>query len=154
MTFTQEFAITKLTSFKGYQLELSSILQSSDRDSMASQPLFHAIERLFQLMVDAMIDINQHFIRELELEIPEDFFSTFTALGQHGILQKEFALKLAPIVGVRNRLVHHHQYEKVDRALFISNLRKNFTDFDSYQYQIKKYLERNETSGDNPIGPN
>ena len=140
MTFQQEFVISKLDNLKSYQSELASILQSSDQELLNSLTLFHAVERLFQLLVDVMIDINQHFIKEFELEIPEDFFSTFKILGEHGVLKKEFAQKLAPIVGVRNRLVH--QYEKVDRILFLLNLRKNFGDFNTYQHQIVQYLEK------------
>ena len=50
-----------------------------------------------------MIDINQHFIRELNLEIPDDLKGTFGILGENKILPKEFAERIAPLSGVRLR---------------------------------------------------
>jgi len=47
-----------------------------------------------------MIDINQHFIRELDLELPEDLQSSFMLWGIR-IIPKVLLKKLPPVVGVR-----------------------------------------------------
>ena len=89
-----------------------------------------------------MIDVNQHIIHELNLKISEDLQGTFLILGENNVLPKDFAQKIAPVTGVRNILVH--QYEKLDKEMFIRNLRKHFSDFEKYQQYIVEYLKKIE----------
>ena len=139
MIFSQAFIINKLESFTTHRTHLERLLHSSDQEIFASEEKLPAIERHFQLLVDAMIDINQHLIQELKFDVPEDLFSTFVVVGRAGVLDLSFAQRIAPIVGVRNRLVH--QYEAIDQALFLRNLRQHFGDFSSYQRQILAALK-------------
>ena len=69
-------------------------------------------------------------IKEKDLKEAEDFQGTFYTLADNNILPKNFALKIAPVVGVRNRIVHG--YESLEKSLFMSNLRKNYSDFEKY----------------------
>ncbi|OGF48947.1 hypothetical protein A3G55_04460 [Candidatus Giovannonibacteria bacterium RIFCSPLOWO2_12_FULL_44_25] len=99
------------------------------------------LERAFQLAVDIMMDINQHFIKELKFPISDDFQSTFYVLGGNNVLPKEFADRVAPVAGVRNRIVHG--YETLNRRQFLKDLRINFEDFKKYikfisEYNVKK----------------
>jgi len=87
-----------------------------------------------------MIDINQHFIRELDFKISEDFQGTFYILGKKGILPNGFAKKIAPVVGLRNRIVH--RYDTLNKELFIKTFRKNYSDFEKYIKLINQYLEK------------
>ena len=138
MTLDQSLIIKKLELIEQYRAELARFLEFPDKDILLSSEKYLSIERVFQLVVDAMIDINQHLIRELKLGIPDDLQSTFYPLGDEGVLPQGFAQKLAPIVGVRNRLVH--QYEELDKKLFLKNLRKNFSDLETYKKYVKEYL--------------
>lgn len=140
MTLDQSFVINKLGLVDQYRGQLKEFLEASDSEILSSTERRLAIERAFQLLVDAMVDINQHLIRGFENEIPDDLQSTFYPLGEKGILPEDFARKLAPVVGARNRLVH--QYEDFDEELFLRNLRTNFSNFEEYQEHIKKYLSR------------
>ena len=140
MTLNQGLIISKSELIDKYRKQISDLLGSSDSEIIGSSEKMAAIERFFQLIVDAMVDINQHLIRELGLAAPDDLQSTFYPLGEKGILPDDFARKLAPIVGVRNRLVH--QYEEIDKKLFLKNLRDNFSNFETYQEHIKKYLNK------------
>lgn len=98
------------------------------------------LERNFQLIVDAMLDINIHLIRELEFSSLDDLKSTFIILAEGKILPFDFAQKIAPVVGLRNMLVHG--YEKIDNALFIDSFQKNRQDFDEYLRIINSFLEK------------
>lgn len=140
MTLDQSFIVNKLGLVEQYRNQLKKFLESSDREILYSAEKCLAIERTFQLLVDAMVDINQHLIRQLQLGTPDDLQSTFYPLGEKDILPNEFARRLAPVVGARNRLVH--QYEDFDKPLFLTNLRKNFSNFEEYQNHIKNYLSR------------
>lgn len=68
------------------------------------------------------------------LPAPDDIKGTFTILGDNEVLPKEFALKMAPMVGLRNEIVH--RYEHVSLKRFVSLLRNNFDDFKKYSIMI------------------
>ncbi len=138
MVFDQAFIAKKLGDLSGYEDELKTLLAYSDDEILQDSGKIHIAERLFQLIVDTMLDINQHYIRERNLPPTEDYQSTFRTLGEHDILPKEFAEKIAPVVGLRNAVVH--RYEHLDKKTFISLLRKNFEDFLNYQKFVFKTL--------------
>lgn len=141
MTFFSIFVYQKLQAMREHIMELNNLLKEvSDKEFFADSGKLHIAERLVQLIVDGMIDINQHFIRELKLKISDDLQGTFMIMGENNILPGEFAEKIAPVVGVRNILVH--QYEKLDKKMFLRNLRKHFSDFKKYQQYIGSYLKK------------
>jgi uncharacterized protein YutE (UPF0331/DUF86 family) len=140
MVFEKAFIFQKLEEISGYLEELKDLLKFSDKRIINNSGKLHIAERLLQLIVDTMIDINQHFIRELKLKISEDFQGTFYILGDNNILPKSFAQKIASVVGLRNRIVH--RYDTLDKPLFIKTLRENYSDFEKYMRLISKYLKR------------
>lgn len=101
---------------------------------------YYAVERVYQLIVDEIIDINSHIIKNNNLESPDDFQSTFAILGENNILPSDFAERITPIVGLRNRLVH--RYERIDRKLALEMVYKEKEDFKMYIKLIKKYFEK------------
>ncbi len=139
MTFEKTFVKQKLDRILDYLAETEDLFKFSDQKIKKDFTKLHAAERLLQLIVDEMIDINQHFIKELDLKIPEDFQSTFYILGENKILPLEFAQKIAPVVGMRNRIVH--RYEELDKNLFIEKFRKNISDFKAYMKIINDFIE-------------
>ena len=140
MTFEKPFVIEKLNYMDDYIKEMESFLKSSDIEILKDMRTLRALERDFQLVVDAMTDINQHFIRELNLPLPDDFQSAFYILGKNGILPKDFSDKIAPIVGLRNKVVH--RYETVSNEQFLEDLRNNFSDFKTYEKYILDYSQK------------
>lgn len=133
------FVEAKLSNVKTYFKELEDVLVYSDHEIMKDFMKLRALERIFQLIVDEIIDINSHIVRYARLEIPQDFQSSFLVLAENKILPEEFAKKIAPVVGLRNRLVH--RYEKVDVGILLSAVRKNRTDFNKYIKHILKFLK-------------
>lgn len=122
-----------------YMAELKPILDFEDKEIIADPLKLHTSERLLQLIADEMVSINEYLIKKNNFSVPDDFYSTFITLGENGILPRDFALKLAPIVGLRNRLVH--QYEEVDNHRFIRTLKNNFDDFGQYLKYIREALD-------------
>jgi uncharacterized protein YutE (UPF0331/DUF86 family) len=61
-----------------------------------------------------MIDINYHVITASGHPPPSDYHASFLKLGELGVLDPEFARRIARAAGVRNRLVH--DYEDLDPA--------------------------------------
>lgn len=140
MTFEKAFVLKKIEEIFGYLNETEDLFKFSDKEILSDSGKMHIAERLLQLIVDEMIDINQHFIKELNLKISEDFQGTFYILGENKILPIDFAQKIAPVVGLRNRVVH--RYETLDTRLFISIFRKNLDDFKIYVKIINDYLKK------------
>ena len=141
MTFEKAFVYKKIEYIEGYLIKVKDLLKFSDNKILSDYTKFLTEERLFQLIVDAITDINQHIIKELELKnTPEDPQNAFYTLGENKILPEKFAFRVAPMVAVRNRLVHG--YETLDQSLFTKNLRKHYSDFEKYIKFINKYLSR------------
>ena len=131
---------TKIRSIQEYLLEIEPILSLPKDQIITNVEKLRTLERNFQLIVDAMLDINIHFIRELEFGSPDDLQSTFVILAEGKILPFDFAQKISPIVGLRNILVHG--YEKVDKELFVDSFQKNRQDFDKYMLFINSFLDK------------
>ncbi len=120
----------KLTLMDGYISELEPIIKLDEKSIKNDSLKYHTAERLFQLLVDEMIDVNIHIIRAEVLPPPDDIQGTFAVLGKAGIFPEDFVLKISPIVGLRNAIVH--RYEHVDLDRFVHELKRNFNDFKLY----------------------
>lgn len=140
MTFEKEFVNAKLNALNDYAEEIKKLLEIGDAAILKNVRDLRAAERDFQLAVDTMIDINQHFIKEFGFPASDDFQSTFYILGQQGVLPADFAKKIAPIVGLRNKIVH--RYETVSNEQFLEDLRDNFSDFKTYERYILNYSQK------------
>jgi len=131
---------SKLKDIKVYQKEIEPVLKFSNQEIIKDHLKLRTIERDLQLIVDTMVDINSYIISQKKLQPFEDFQSTFIILGKNKILPMEFALKIAPIVGLRNKVVH--KYGKVDIKKLLDNIKKGFSDFNAYIKHINKFLKK------------
>jgi len=111
-------------------LELSEYL--SDRLNQL------AAERCLERIINRMIDINYHVITERGNPPPRDYFESFLGLGQLGVLPMDFARALAPVAGLRNRLVH--EYNELDHAKIHEALRSASRDVPLYLAHITRIL--------------
>lgn len=82
MSFDELFIRTKFKDIEGYIEEIKDLLKSSDKEILDDSGRMHIAERLVQLVVDAILDINQYIIKEQNLRIFEDFQSTFYILAE------------------------------------------------------------------------
>jgi len=140
MTIRRQFIEDKITIAEEYLNKARGIFSSmKDEEILQSELNLHTLERYLQLIVDAVLDINNHLIKELDLELAKDLKGTFEILSDNNILEKTFANKISKVVGLRNLIVH--QYEKVDNTKFLKNFRKHSLDFDEYFKQLINYIE-------------
>lgn len=136
----KELIKTKIRNIEEYIEEVKHIILLDTKEIIFNIEKIKTLERNFQLIVDAMIDVNMHFIAEMELESPDSFQNTFMILGKKDIvIPYDFAIKIAPVVGLRNKIVH--QYEKVDKSFFVEQFKKEHKDFIDYIKYINQYLE-------------
>jgi len=96
-----DLLLKKLSQIETYLNELETFIFSRNPEDVKKDiTLLHTAERLVQVLVDTMIDINIHILLSKEKTYDKSQ-STFLILGEMGILPEEFAKKIAPIVGLR-----------------------------------------------------
>ena len=140
MTIRKQFIFDKISRAQENLIEARKIFDiMTDSEILHSSLHLHTLERYLQLVVDGVLDINNHIIKELELESAKDLKGTFQILADNTILSKEFAQKISDVVGLRNMIVH--QYEKVDNEKFLHVFRTYNADFDEYFKTIISYLD-------------
>lgn len=91
----------------------------------------------------------EQLISRLNLSSPDDFQSTFKILAENKIFPERFAEKIAPVIGLRNRLVH--RYEKIDLNLMLKQAQAEREDFKEYVKLIENYLSTNHQGLKNNI---
>ena len=131
---------SKIGLIEEYIEELKKILELDNKKILSDYTKLRTIERDFQLIVDEIIDINIYLIKENKFNPSSDFQSSFEILAKNNILPDSFALKISPIVGLRNKIVH--RYEDIDRKFFIEQVKKNYKDFLKYIKIINKYTNK------------
>ncbi|MEK7586802.1 MAG: HepT-like ribonuclease domain-containing protein [Patescibacteria group bacterium] len=131
----------KLADIKVYLQKLLPLLKADARVIIEDELTLSAVERRFQLIVDTAIDINTHIIKEADINTPDDYQGTFTVLAENKILPMEFALKIAPSVGLRNLIVH--KYGKVDIKKMIDDIKNDIGDYVEYIRLISEKFSAN-----------
>lgn len=130
----------KMEDIQGYLKELEPLLKEEAREIIDNNLKLHTVERLFQLIVDATVSINTHIISESSFQVPDDYQSTFTTLGEQKILPMSFALKIGPSIGLRNLIIH--KYGKVDLKKMVDDIKNEIGDFVEYLKYIDDYLKK------------
>jgi len=102
-------------------------------------------ERLFQVAIQAAIDVGEHVLSELNAEPPSDYADVFVKLAEVGVIPARFAHKLAAMARFRNILVH--LYLEVDVARVYDYLQHNLGDFERYARYVTTFLDRHEQAG-------
>jgi len=99
------------------------------------------VERLLERIVGRVIDINYHILKEKYDYIPTDYYNSFTALGEKGHVNAQFAKEVALSSGLRNALAH--EYDDVDDELVFNSIKTCLTQIPHY---LKDILTINEKS--------
>ncbi|MFH1188022.1 MAG: DUF86 domain-containing protein [bacterium] len=130
----------KLNDLRKYYEKLEAVLKEDARIIIEDDLKLYSTERLFQLIVDTAVDINTHIISESNAQVPEDYQSTFITLGENKILPMNFALKIAPSVGLRNLIIH--KYGKVDLKRMIDDIKNEISDYLEYMKFVNNFLKK------------
>jgi len=136
----KELVKNKMADIQGYLKELKPILKEESKNIIADNLKLHTVERLFQVIVDTAISINTHIIAESDFNIPNDYQSTFIVLGKNKVLPMDFAVKIAPSVGLRNLIIH--KYGRVDLKRMIHDIKNEISDYLDYLKLIDNFLKR------------
>ena len=97
------------------------------------------VERRLERAVGRMIDINYHLITASGHPPPADYHASFLKLGELGVLDPEFARRIARAAGLRNRLVH--DYEDLDPGKVVDALGDALRDVPVYLARVNHYVK-------------
>jgi uncharacterized protein YutE (UPF0331/DUF86 family) len=97
-----------------------------------------AVERYMEISLACMIDTCEMIISSEKLRRPDTYKEVILILGQHNILPKAFAEKLAPAASLRNLLVH--MYAEIDIGKLYFHLQNDLDDLEQFAEYISQYL--------------
>ena len=136
----KELIERKINKIENYIKEIEPLLVLTSNEIVSDILKLRTVERNFQLIVDTMLDINTHIISSENLKTPETLQETFLILGDGGVLPVDFVKKIAPVVGLRNIVVH--EYEKVDNEKMMQDLKDGISQFGEYLISIDNFLQK------------
>jgi len=97
-----------------------------------------AAERLLQEVIEAAIDINTHIITSSGHTPPDDYYESFIKIGELGVIEIQFAEKLAPSAGLRNRLVH--EYDDIQDSIVYDSISFAENLYPKYVQAVERYI--------------
>ncbi|MFH0933131.1 MAG: DUF86 domain-containing protein [Nitrospirota bacterium] len=97
-----------------------------------------ATERLLQELIEAAVDINTHIIVQTSNTAPNDYYESFIKAGELKIISADLAEKLAPLAGLRNRLVH--EYDFLEHSIVLDAVRIVEKLYPEYVKEIENYI--------------
>jgi len=97
-----------------------------------------AAERLLQEVIEAAIDINTHIITSSGHTPPDDYYESFIKIGELGVIEIQFAEKLAPSAGLRNRLVH--EYDDIQDSIVYDSISFAENLYPKYIQAVERYI--------------
>lgn len=130
----------KLINLTEYIQELEPFSNYSYEQYVSNYFIKRTGERLLQLIVENMVDINSIIIAEMNHVPPKDYFSSFEIVGELGIIPIEFAQELAPSTGMRNRLVH--EYDKIQDEIIFQSIKSVIQMVNKYMEFIKTHISK------------
>jgi uncharacterized protein YutE (UPF0331/DUF86 family) len=129
----------RIAKIREYVALLRKIYGQAEEKTFVKDPLVYGnAERYLQLTIQCVIDISNHIIADLRLNLPSDNRQLFEMLAQHKILTKTLANKLTAMAGFRNILVH--EYLEIDRRRVYAVLKSELGDFEKFIRSVSKLL--------------
>ncbi|MFA6808488.1 MAG: DUF86 domain-containing protein [Eubacteriales bacterium] len=133
-----EVAVDKLLKMEQYVNQLDSIKPASMDEYKKDLKTKYAVERIIQMIVDLAVDVNNVLLSYCKKPPAADYFNSFIELSESGVLEKTFALKIAPSTGLRNRLVH--EYEKINDEIVYNSFQEVIVMYNQYIKEINRFI--------------
>jgi uncharacterized protein YutE (UPF0331/DUF86 family) len=110
----------------------------SESKFMADEMVQAAAERNLQVAIQSVLDICNHAVADMKLEVPDEDKQAFQILASHKLIPKTLAGTLTTMTGMRNVLVH--EYLEVDHARVYAIMKNNLDDFEKLIKAILKLM--------------
>ncbi len=129
----------RIAKIREYVALLRRIRGMADERRFVSDPLIYGnAERYLQLAIQALLDISNHIVADMNLNLPADSKELFDLLAKHNVLPVRLSKRLAPMAGFRNILVH--EYLEIDRHRVYRALKDDLGDFERFIKAVSQLL--------------
>lgn len=129
----------RIGKIREYVALLRKIRGMADERRFVSDPLVYGnAERYLQLAIQAVLDISNHIVADLNLNLPADNRELFVLLTSRKVLPARLSKKLVSMAGFRNLLVH--EYMEIDRRRVYRVLKNELGDFERFIKAVSKLL--------------
>jgi uncharacterized protein YutE (UPF0331/DUF86 family) len=120
-------------------LKVLTGLQQYSFDQFVKNPLLYgSAERFLHLSIEALIDIGNHIISDLELGEVNYYADIPLRLGEHGYMNDSQIKIFIKMIGFRNALVH--EYIEIDRKKVFEIIQSNLRDIKEIQKIFTTFL--------------
>ena len=129
----------RIAKIREYVALLRKIYRQNEEKALLKDPLVYGnAERYLQLAIQCVLDISNHIVADLRLNLPADNRELFEMLAAHKVLPKSLSARLTSMAGFRNILVH--EYLEIDRKRVFSALENDLGDFEKFIRAVSKLL--------------
>ena len=129
----------RIAKIREYVALLRKIYRQNEEKTLLKDPLVYGnAERYLQLAIQCVLDISNHIVADLRLNLPADNRELFEMLAEHKVLSKSLSARLTSMAGFRNILVH--EYLEIDRKRVFGALKNDLGDFEKFIRAVPKLL--------------
>lgn len=119
---------------------LEEIKKVSLKNFLVDHRISSSAERDLEIAIQACLDIADHLIAKLGLEIPKkDRKEVFAVLAKEKILPENLVSNLQKMAGQRNLLIH--EYLEIEREKIYETINHNLGDIVEFIKNIQKWLD-------------
>lgn len=120
---------------------LEEIKTVSEEKFLVDHRISSSAERDLEIAIQACLDIADHLIAKLSLELPKkDRKEVFAVLGKEKIIPETLVPKLQEMASQRNILAH--EYLEIERGKIYETIKNNLGDIVEFVKNIQMFLDK------------
>ena len=121
----------RLDALESYLARLRSLGEAAESEYLAEPGIHDLAARYLHLVVEAAIDLANHWIADRGLRTPDSNRDCFTVLEEAGEIQSALAERMRGWAGFRNVLVH--EYINIDHRIAYAAIRDELADLQEFR---------------------
>jgi len=139
MSLDKEKIIEQLRMIKRDIEKLREKRRLSKDEYLTDEDAQTIVERKFQTATESCVNIGNHLISTMNLELASDYASVFHSLRAANLISPEIAEKLSDMARFRNLLVH--LYWKIDHEKIYESMEERIETLEQFAREILKVLD-------------
>ncbi len=137
MPINKEIINRLLEQLKDYIYDLEN-MEFTQNELLENRDIQHLLNHRLHMAVEVTIDIAMHIASALELPDRDSAIDVISLLGQHKIIEQNFAEEFKKAPKLRNLLIHG--YASVDYELLYKDYKNDLKEIKEFARQIKEYI--------------
>ncbi|MBM3236624.1 DUF86 domain-containing protein [Candidatus Poribacteria bacterium] len=139
MSLDKEKIIEQLRMIKSDIEKLREKRALSEDEYLMDEDTQTVVERKFQTAIESCVNIGNHLISTMNLELASDYASVFRSLRTANLISSDLAEKMADMARFRNLLVH--LYWRIDHEKIYEGMEARIETLEKFTREILNVLE-------------